>query len=1609
MDRKSTLAVGSQFLNLQPDANGFRLSFETQPKTPMNADAYGTESISEVAMIHPTPMRRGITLLFVISLIVLFLLMGATFVAISTNFMRTSRGREALEVRGDSARTTIDRALMDLIRGTTNPNSALNNATLGDQSILADMYATGFKGQVASAVFDADGQMIRLTLNVTTPPADLTLLDKVGAFGGHVLTFDSNTANATVKGVSCRIFHHDVQYDGTGAVTGRSFLIVPEWTNGLNPFATPADLVGASVLVNGRAFDGDGSMARPNETFDAIDDKTAFLGGVDFADGSKIFASFFHFDTAVNPVYESFRPTRFQGTPLADANGDGRPDFEVDNDGDGVNDSIWVDLGYPIQTDSTGRQYKPLVAYFVLDLDGRFNLNLHGSGDDARGRIVGNLPLLGAPAAVTQGQGYGPGEISLGRLFPPPGGFPATLANYNQEYFNILGDPASTLFGRFGPAGPTGIYAPGVSEVQDPWSQFKLFGYPTVGIGNAFGSRLDVHGHYGWGFTNLIDASGLLPYGMPQVDATPPADDVIDNPYETDMSGYPSAGPGENPLVAAGSTRPDQLYSLKELERIYRSFDVDSKFLADRLLTLAPTTLGNPANRLRVSTDSWEVPVPPSNSAVDLANMIQAVDPARMADIALSPVMPGVPEGQSSMLAPEVMQGLKMDINRPFGNGVDDNGNGYVDEYFADGGGENPEPIPYPTGPVDADFSRNGQATPDEPGVARIVFAKQLFCLALTRLQGAGDFNTEGSPIDVDDDDRVALAQWAINVVDFRDQDAIMTPFECDLHPENGWITDGSLLTDESNDGLDNDNNGLTDGADPNEQPTERFIVWGCERPELLISETFAAHDRRTEDTSEGGTFAGGDAAHFDSRLVPVASAFVELYAPWVAGNDMTYPTELYVGDQLNLGQTTTSGDPVWRIQIVRDGDAGNPHYDMIGAADARDMDPDAGFLTAVNAYRYLYFVQPPAAFAASAGAESFYPSAGFNTMLSVGQHAVIGSAGNLPVAAGQYVSTFGRRITALEGDVISFDFPNTRSVTLDPAAGEVQVRDWDTAAGAMATRTRTGVVAIPIDQPRSFNVTDPPNGYLVDSLGSPIPFLPVEDGLVFAAIRDVPIDYELRQSDVEFNSLKDNHTEPSFRVIYLQRLANPLAQWDPVLNPYLTVDGATFNVTAYNGVTSDVDMTPFGPSTNAEEMNRDFAAMERGKSEKYTTPRDVPLASIDDRRLLWPQERRLHRRPQTGGPPPTPIVAAYDDIGQPAPLSQLLAGADQHFFSSTMFESLGTYNDAYFGADVGLGTIPTGTNPFTWLTWSNRPYVSQYELMLVPTKSCSQLLKTYSAKGSTDPYNITTATDLNGSGFQHLGNFFLEQTGGPPLPFFVNMQLYKMLDYLEVPSRYVGTERNLYSNPATSMSTFGLAPPFNTASRFRYPGKLNINTVLDRELWTALMGDYANAIPAGGPFLDYDTMNTSRRDIVSGQFYQPFRDTVIDPAVGVSGGLLRKGAGTNALFSYDPGDFSLQQPHNNSDRNAYFRYDAIQRLGNLVTTRSSVFAIWITVGYFEIDPGTGDFLGTTPQSCELGADAGQIKRHRGFFIYDRSIPVGYERGVDHNVDRAIMVQSYIE
>ena len=89
--------------------------------------------------------------------------------------------------------------------------------------------------------------------------------------------------------------------------------------------------------------------------------------------------------------------------------------------------------------------------------------------------------------------------------------------------------------------------------------------------------------------------------------------------------------------------------------------------------------------------------------------------------------------------------------------------------------------------------------------------------------------------------------------------------------------------------------------------------------------------------------------------------------------------------------------------------------------------------------------------------------------------------------------------------------------------------------------------------------------------------------------------------------------------------------------------------------------------------------------------------------------------------------------------------------------------------------------------------------------------------------------------GFPHLLNFFFQSSSEP--------QLGRVFDYLHVPSKYAGTQVSL--DPGSSGSKPGFAPPFNVISTYREPGRVNLNTIEDSEVWKAVMHGEPSSDPS--------------------------------------------------------------------------------------------------------------------------------------------------------------------
>ena len=105
----------------------------------------------------------------------------------------------------------------------------------------------------------------------------------------------------------------------------------------------------------------------------------------------------------------------------------GKITYDVDNDGDGVTDSVWLDLGYQPRRDSRGQLYKPLFSFMVIGLNGKIPLNTAGN-------LAGDLAGTPYPPA---------GPMGMPPAGPPYGGG-ATIAQHMGNSVSEI-DPTYAL------------------------------------------------------------------------------------------------------------------------------------------------------------------------------------------------------------------------------------------------------------------------------------------------------------------------------------------------------------------------------------------------------------------------------------------------------------------------------------------------------------------------------------------------------------------------------------------------------------------------------------------------------------------------------------------------------------------------------------------------------------------------------------------------------------------------------------------------------------------------------------------------------------------------------------------------------------------------------------------------------------------------------------------------------------------------------------------------------------------------------------------------------------------------------------------------------------
>ncbi len=309
--------------------------------------------------------------------------------------------------------------------------------------------------------------------------------------------------------------------------------------------------------------------------------------------------------------------------------------------------------------------------------------------------------------------------------------------------------------------------------------------------------------------------------------------------------------------------------------------------------------------------------------------------------------------------------------------------------------------------------------------------------------------------------------------------------------------------------------------------------------------------------------------------------------------------------------------------------------------------------------------------------------------------------------------------------------------------------------------------------------------------------------------------------------------------------------------------------------------------------------------------------------------------------------------------------------------------------------------------------------------------------------------------------NFF---ESGPSSKVGLSSQLERVFAYVGVPSRFADTQLQMrpdLAGQADGPPNF-FHTPFNQIPRYRVPGMINLNTISSSDELFGAMNLYFTPLSQNMQLnpLFWDKFVRSRRgggvpspnpnttsslgNMLAGvnpnapsRFMQPFRTpggesltASAEPGREVDVTLLRPDpdAPLRPLFGLDD---SVMGPTSNPtltpdaftasgnisfacmdyNRNPYFRYQVLQKLGSVFSTHSNVFAIWITIGYFEVTPVAVDAGHPDGYQLgqEMGSDTGDVVRHRAFYIFDRSIPVGFMRGQDINHPKAFLVNRFIE
>ena len=253
-----------------------------------------------------------------------------------------------------------------------------------------------------------------------------------------------------------------------------------------------------------------------------------------------------------------------------------------------------------------------------------------------------------------------------------------------------------------------------------------------------------------------------------------------------------------------------------------------------------------------------------------------------------------------------------------------------------------------------------------------------------------------------------------------------------------------------------------------------------------------------------------------------------------------------------------------------------------------------------------------------------------------------------------------------------------------------------------------------------------------------------------------------------------------------------------------------------------------------------------------------------------------------------------------------------------------------------------TLTQPFDWLVHLDRSPISPVELLDICAYKPHELTQQF-----------VTGPSSSEKKFQHLADW---SSNGS--------RLHRALALLETRSLTVG------------MGTGG-----------RIPGRVNVNTIWDEAVFQSVCdADGSNSFTTNDVTAIWNKLLNNRTPSGSPSTAanqdRPFWSvaTPIDPGASIQ---FPAGIGINqTLLRSDPAKAGARLLDVPNQTHPYLRHELLNKIHGNLTTRSNSFAVWMTIGYFEV---TDRQTRPVKLGRELGSNDGTSIRNRFFSIVDRT------------------------